>query len=68
MIISIGPIFSQEVWVTITTALTNKLRNDVFIYSFVKAAVVATLGLILQMGYGFFSMEDNELLIQLVLK
>lgn len=53
---------------TITTALTNKLRNDVFIYSFVKAAVVATLGLILQMGYGFFSMEDNELLTQLVLK
>jgi hypothetical protein len=56
LIISIGSIFNKEVWVTITTALTNKLRKATFVYGFVKATIVATLILILQMGYRFFSM------------
>lgn len=59
LIISIGSIFTKEVWVTITSGLTEKLKNETFIYGFTKSALVATLALILQMGFRYFSMEDN---------
>lgn len=59
LVISMGTHFTQEMWVTITTCLANKLRNELLVYDFVRASIVSTLSLVISMASSCFSPSDS---------